>query len=75
LALSPSKFTLFDTRIDTASVGRRIRQGTDINRSLEQSVRDDLKIVRDSPMVRQELKDKAIGFVFDIKTGLLTKVE
>ncbi|KAF4637924.1 hypothetical protein G7Y89_g147 [Cudoniella acicularis] len=41
---------------------------------LEQSVKDELKILRASPLVRRELAERAAGFVFDIKTGELTPV-
>ncbi|KAF2096709.1 carbonic anhydrase [Rhizodiscina lignyota] len=44
-------------------------------RDMEQSVRDDLAYLHASPFVRQELKDCARGFVYDLKTGLLTAVE
>jgi carbonic anhydrase len=41
---------------------------------MEESVRYDLEVVRNSPYIRKELKDSARGFVFDIKTGLLNPV-
>ncbi len=43
--------------------------------TLEQSVRDDLKIVRESPMVRDGLKAAVSGFVFDIKSGVLKQIQ
>ena len=43
--------------------------------SVEQSVRDDLAVLRASPLVKKELKDGASGWVFDIKSGLLSAVE
>lgn len=42
--------------------------------SVEQSVRDDIALVKNSKLVRQELKDGTRGFVYDIDTGLLTEV-
>jgi carbonic anhydrase len=39
------------------------------------SVQEDLAILKASPLVRKELAEKISGFVFDIKTGLLTPVE
>lgn len=39
------------------------------------SVREDLKIFRDSPFPSKVLKENAHGYVFDIKTGELTNVE
>jgi carbonic anhydrase len=43
--------------------------------SLEQSVRDDLAILRAYPFTRKELADSSIGFVYDLKTGKLTPVK
>lgn len=45
-----------------------------LNFSIEQSVRNDLEIVRKSPYIRTALKESARGFVYDIKTGLLKPV-
>ena len=42
---------------------------------IEQSVRDDLAFLKEHPLVRSELKEKAFGFVYDIHTGLITKVD
>jgi carbonic anhydrase len=39
-----------------------------------QSVKDDLTVLKASPLVREELKENASGYVFDVKTGLLTPV-
>lgn len=43
--------------------------------SLDKSVREDLKVLRDSPLVRPELKEHLHGYVLDIKTGLLRQVK
>lgn len=43
--------------------------------NLEQSVRDDLTILKKSPLISKELGERSVGFVYDIKTGLLTAVE
>ena len=43
--------------------------------SVEQSVKDDLAILSASPYVRKEVVERAVGFVFDIKTGKLTQVQ
>ncbi|KAL1889893.1 hypothetical protein Sste5346_008618 [Sporothrix stenoceras] len=45
------------------------------NADIEASVKGDLEWVRTTPLIREELKKGTQGFVFDIKTGLLTKVE
>ena len=42
--------------------------------SFEDSVRDDLKFLRDSPFLRKELAGSVRGFVLDITTGLLKPV-
>jgi carbonic anhydrase len=42
---------------------------------LEQSVRDDLRFLHESPMVRRGLAEVAKGFVFDLETGLVTEVK
>ncbi|KAH8811226.1 carbonic anhydrase [Xylogone sp. PMI_703] len=41
---------------------------------LEKSVRDDLIFLRQSPLIRKELKDKVRGFVFDITSGELSEI-
>ncbi|CZR67006.1 uncharacterized protein PAC_16905 [Phialocephala subalpina] len=43
--------------------------------NLEQSVRDDIHILKTSPYIPKKLADNCHGFVYDIKTGLLTPVE
>ncbi|KKO98290.1 hypothetical protein THAR02_09613 [Trichoderma harzianum] len=42
---------------------------------VEQSVRDDLHLLKTSPYVPKRISDQSLGFVYDIKTGLLTPVE
>jgi carbonic anhydrase len=42
--------------------------------SLEESVRDDLELLKTSPLVPKEVADKAQGFIFDVTTGNLTRV-
>lgn len=37
--------------------------------SMAASVRNDLEWLREDKLIRQELKDTARGFLFDIKTG------
>jgi carbonic anhydrase len=36
---------------------------------LEQSVQEDIDLVKASPLIRKELADRTRGFVYDIKTG------
>jgi carbonic anhydrase len=36
---------------------------------LEQSVLEDIELVRASPLIRKELADRTRGFIYDIKTG------
>lgn len=46
-----------------------------IGNSVEQSVRDDLHVLKTNLYITKELADNSSGFVYDIKTGLLTQVE
>lgn len=39
------------------------------------SVKEDLAIWKETPFASKQLRDNAYGFVFDIKTGELTKVD
>ena len=41
---------------------------------LEQSVKDDVAFLENSPFLRSELKGKVHGFLYDIKTGELKDV-
>ena len=41
---------------------------------LEQSLKDDVAFLKNSPFLRSELKGKIHGFLYDIKTGELKKV-
>jgi carbonic anhydrase len=43
--------------------------------SLEQSVRDDIAILKANPFIRKELAEHANGFVYDLKSGVLTPVK
>ncbi|EED19837.1 conserved hypothetical protein [Talaromyces stipitatus ATCC 10500] len=42
---------------------------------LEQSVRDDVDILKHSPLVRTELAEHTHGFIFDIESGLVKAVQ
>ena len=42
--------------------------------SIEQSIKDDLAILKASPLIREELAAKSYGFLYDIKTGELKTV-
>ncbi|KIY04209.1 uncharacterized protein Z520_00902 [Fonsecaea multimorphosa CBS 102226] len=42
---------------------------------LEGSIREDLAELRQSPLIRKELSENAQGFIFDVFTGELTRVE
>ncbi|KAM0805785.1 carbonic anhydrase [Usnea florida] len=44
-------------------------------KNLEQSVRDDLAVIRGYPLLRKELADRSHGYIYDIKTGLLNPVD
>jgi hypothetical protein len=38
-------------------------------------VRHDIRLFRNSPLVRKELRENSYAFVYDIKTGGLTAAE
>jgi carbonic anhydrase len=40
--------------------------------SLEQSVKDDVALLRDSPLIRREMNVR--GYIYDIKSGKLEEV-
>lgn len=42
--------------------------------SVEQSVRDDLEWLGTTPFVRKDLIEQTHGFIFDVKTGLVSRV-
>lgn len=42
---------------------------------MEESVKSDLEWVRANPLIRDELKEAFQGFIFDIKSGEVTKVD
>ncbi|OCL02869.1 hypothetical protein AOQ84DRAFT_421415 [Glonium stellatum] len=42
---------------------------------IEQSVRDDIRVLRISPFIKKELAERTVGFVYNLKTGLLYPVE
>jgi len=41
---------------------------------VEQSVKDDLAVLRASPLIRKELHEHSYGVILDIKTGVFTSV-
>lgn len=41
---------------------------------LDERVRVNVQVIKDSPYIRQELKDRTRGLIYDIKTGKLTQV-
>lgn len=43
--------------------------------SLEQSVRDDLAVIKGCSLMRKELADRSYGFIYDIKTGLVSALD
>ncbi len=43
--------------------------------SIEESIREDIAIIRASPFIRKELADRTVGLYLDIKTGVLSPVE
>ena len=45
-----------------------------LDRRLPETVREDLKLIKTNPFIRQDLKDNAKGYIWDIKTGKLAPV-
>lgn len=43
--------------------------------SIAESIKVDLKLLKDSPYIREELKARTAGFCYDIRTGLLSPIE
>jgi carbonic anhydrase len=52
-----------------------VRDYSNLHDSVEQSVRDDLHLLKTSPYVPKRIADQCFGFVYDIKTGRLTPVD
>ncbi|KAH8886017.1 hypothetical protein GQ53DRAFT_828388 [Thozetella sp. PMI_491] len=46
----------------------------DYETGIEQSIRDDLKILKESPLIRESLKNAAVGLRYDIKSGLVSQI-
>lgn len=46
-----------------------------ISSSTEDGVRDDLKFLKESPMMRKELSEHLHGFLYDIKTGKVQEIK
>ncbi|KAL7893272.1 carbonic anhydrase [Trichoderma sp. TUCIM 5745] len=42
--------------------------------TLQHSTQYDVDLIRNSPLIRKELRDRTHGFVYDIETGRVTKV-
>jgi carbonic anhydrase len=42
--------------------------------SLEQSVHDDVKLLRETKVIRRELRERTKGYLYDVKTGLVRRV-
>lgn len=47
----------------------------DYHDSLEERVRQNVKLVKESPHIRKELKERTKGLIYDIKTGKLTEFD
>jgi carbonic anhydrase len=52
-----------------------VKFDANIRDSLEQSVKDDLAILKSSTFMRKELADRCVGFLYDLKSGALTSVD
>ncbi|KAI9665093.1 MAG: hypothetical protein M1821_006541 [Bathelium mastoideum] len=60
--------------LPTATGLDSIEFGTFKDSSLEQSVMDDILLLKQFPLLRKELSDDCFGFTYDVKTGRLTAV-
>ncbi|KAH8705617.1 hypothetical protein BGW36DRAFT_435504 [Talaromyces proteolyticus] len=73
--------THFDIPKFHQTLKRRVSEDLDLENNnfgfisdLKESVRKEVHLMRQSPLMRQEIKDHIFGFIFDIKTGLLEQV-
>lgn len=64
-----------DQRVSKRSHRGLFLPGLTNGSSLKQSVRDDLAVIKGSSLVRKELADRSYGFIYDIKTGLVSPLE
>ena len=44
-------------------------------RSLKQSLKDDVAFLKSSPYIREDLKPRVRGFLYDIKSGSMEEME
>jgi carbonic anhydrase len=42
--------------------------------SMRQSIVDDVNVIKNSPLVREELKARTTGYLYDLETGLLESI-
>ncbi|ROW07229.1 hypothetical protein VMCG_03778 [Cytospora schulzeri] len=47
----------------------------ELHDTLEQRVRENVKLIKTSPFIRKELKDRTKGLIYDLKTGKLTEIQ
>ncbi|KAL7971388.1 carbonic anhydrase [Trichoderma sp. SZMC 28014] len=43
--------------------------------NLEQSVHDDVKLLKGTKVIRRELRERTKGYLYDVKTGIIRRVE
>lgn len=60
--------------VDEAVV-QRMRFGENKNVTLVDAVKRDLKWLKESPLVRSELKERITGYTYDLKGGAVKQVE
>ncbi|KAL7899720.1 hypothetical protein HDV64DRAFT_247011 [Trichoderma sp. TUCIM 5745] len=46
-----------------------------VRTSLEQSVHDDVKLLKGTKVIRRELRERTKGYLYDVKTGIIRRVE
>jgi carbonic anhydrase len=62
----------FGEIIESVFLGVETRLGANGTSSLEDSVREDIAILKASPLIKESTR--IVGLVFDISTGILTEV-
>lgn len=52
-----------------------VKNNSPSRKESEESVREDLRLLRSTNFIRKELRDNSMGLYYDVKTGLIRQVE
>ena len=52
-----------------------VKHGSPCRKESEESVIEDLKLLRSTNLIRKELRENSLGLYYDVKTGLVHQVE